>query len=270
MALYPQCPSREELRRYPVEKVLHSGECTLIVRPEPGFVFKVQPGIEEEIHALEFIARKFGGQIPIPKLLHHPPLPLPGQRMSRSYMCMKECPGLSLDKVVDSMTLSQLDHIADQLSDVLRTMSTVCSARVGTVYGGPFRTEFFPSHMSPERAFDSTQEFLNEYRELLLHCSGEEYTQNLISSFPRDVPVCFTHGDLLPKNIMVEGSTITAIIDWSTAGFYPSFWEYCRMHDPYFMTPGWKHILSRVFPGPRRDGEIQAVRKLLDTVQYFF
>lgn len=49
--------------------------------------------------------------------------------------------------------------------------------------------------------------------------------------------VHLTHGDLLPQNILVEGSTITGIIDWETAGYYPAFWEYCRMHDLRLMTP---------------------------------
>ena len=63
-----------------------------------------------------------------------------------------------------------------------------------------------------------------------------EFVEKLFSCFPDgpDVPVHLTHSDLLPKNILVNGSTITVIIDWEMAGFYPEFWEYCRMHDPEF------------------------------------
>ena len=87
----------------------------------------------------------------------------------------------------------------------------------------------------------------------------------VFSCFPDGpgVPIHLTHGDLLPKNILVNGSTITAIIDWETAGFYPEFWEYCRMHDPGFMTLRWAHVLERVFPGPRREKEIRAVMDIL-------
>ncbi|KAI0032374.1 hypothetical protein K488DRAFT_33700, partial [Vararia minispora EC-137] len=59
--------------------------------------------------------------------------------------------------------------------------------------------------------------------------------------------ICFTHGDLVPKNIMVDpsdGYRITGILDWENAGFYPSFWEYCRMHDPDFLSPQWSQILD--------------------------
>jgi hypothetical protein len=62
-------------------------------------------------------------------------------------------------------------------------------------------------------------------------------------------------GDLLPRNILVEDSKITAILDWETAGYYPEFWEYCQMHDPGWMAPAWACVLGRIFPGPRREKE---------------
>ncbi|KAF9237454.1 hypothetical protein BU15DRAFT_48660 [Melanogaster broomeanus] len=75
----------------------------------------------------------------------------------------------------------------------------------------------------------------------------------LFSCFPTEAPVYFTHGGALPSNILVDGSRITAIIDWETAGFYPEFWEHCRMHDPGCRTPGWTRVLARIFPSPRRE-----------------
>jgi thiamine kinase-like enzyme len=39
-------------------------------------------------------------------------------------------------------------------------------------------------------------------------------------------PPVFTHGDLNPFNIMIRDKKVVAIIDWETAGWYPSYWEY--------------------------------------------
>ncbi|WPG99016.1 Hypothetical protein R9X50_00181800 [Acrodontium crateriforme] len=36
----------------------------------------------------------------------------------------------------------------------------------------------------------------------------------------------FTHGDLSSLNILARGDDIVGIIDWETAGWYPSYWEY--------------------------------------------
>lgn len=40
-----------------------------------------------------------------------------------------------------------------------------------------------------------------------------------------DAPT-FTHGDLSSLNILVRGDDIVGIVDWETAGWYPSYWEY--------------------------------------------
>lgn len=52
--------------------------------------------------------------------------------------------------------------------------------------------------------------------------------QNLIKQQNRDWPLMFTHGDLSSLNILVREDKIIGIIDWETAGWYPSYWEYTR------------------------------------------
>ncbi|KAK3307471.1 kinase-like domain-containing protein [Chaetomium strumarium] len=45
------------------------------------------------------------------------------------------------------------------------------------------------------------------------------------------LPIVFTHGDLVPCNILVTPGTqpgVAAIIDWAQAGWYPSYWEWCK------------------------------------------
>ncbi|KAL2022637.1 hypothetical protein VTK56DRAFT_4981 [Thermocarpiscus australiensis] len=45
------------------------------------------------------------------------------------------------------------------------------------------------------------------------------------------IPIVFTHGDLVACNILVtDGSNprVAAVIDWAQAGWYPSYWEWCK------------------------------------------
>lgn len=243
----------------------------MIVRIGPGILLKHGQTYSEEVYAMRF-AREIA-KLPVPKVLHHPPRRRryrAGESSGVWYICMEQCPGTSLDKVIDNMTTQELDHVAEQLKVILNRMASIKANSLGSVSGGPYRNFFFPEYTSPKYAFSTTGEFIDHYRQTLLLYSGEEYTETFLSQFPRNAAIHFTHGDLLPKNIVVHGSTITGIIDWYTGGFYPEFWEYCRMHDPYFMTPGWDHVLRQVFPGERRETEIGALRYMLDGFEHNF
>ncbi|KAH0429032.1 phosphotransferase enzyme family protein [Colletotrichum camelliae] len=47
-----------------------------------------------------------------------------------------------------------------------------------------------------------------------------------------DMPIVFTHADFLPPNIMLTPGPrprVAAIIDWEQAGWYPAYWEYCKV-----------------------------------------
>lgn len=41
----------------------------------------------------------------------------------------------------------------------------------------------------------------------------------------------FTHADMYPGNLILRDDKTVVIIDWEHAGWYPSFWEYCKTMD---------------------------------------
>ncbi|KAK9854401.1 hypothetical protein MYU51_004419 [Penicillium brevicompactum] len=46
-----------------------------------------------------------------------------------------------------------------------------------------------------------------------------------------NVPVVFTHDDLVPPNIMLSSGpnpVVAAVIDFGQSGWYPAYWEYCK------------------------------------------
>ncbi len=49
--------------------------------------------------------------------------------------------------------------------------------------------------------------------------------------FRDDTPVVFTHGNLNPQNIVIStgpSPRVVAVLDWSQAGWYPAYWEFCK------------------------------------------
>jgi len=260
--------SYDDLEQLPPSNVLYKVPGSTVVRATPGVVFKYrydQEILSEELHVQRFAREKAGLQVP--KVLHSPSFSRSGTS-GIWYICMEECRGTSLDKVIHTMTPEALDHVAEQLRAILSRMASVKPKTLGSVTGGPYRNWFFPGYVAPKHAFTSITEFNDHYRWLLMLISGEEYTESVLGRLPRHAAIRFTHSDLLPKNIMVDGSTITGIVDWEMGGFYPAYWEYCRMHDPNARTPGWEYVLKRVFPagGDSCMTEVTMLRQLMDVV----
>ncbi|KAK0234960.1 kinase-like domain-containing protein, partial [Armillaria nabsnona] len=156
------------------------------------------------------------------------------------YMAMERCPGVPLSDVVDTMSPAELDHIAEQLKAFLARMESITSPTntMGSVTGGPYRNAFWPVGFAPEKPFTTLEEFITYYRWMTMLGCTEAWTDSILSHLPKEATIRFAHADLVPKNIIVEGSTITGIVDWALSGFFPDFWEYGRMHDPVEMTRG--------------------------------
>jgi aminoglycoside phosphotransferase (APT) family kinase protein len=80
---------------------------------------------------------------------------------------------------------------------------------------------------------------------------------------PRSNVSVFTHGDIAPRNIMVDESAhITGIIDWELAGWYPEYWEYANMMKPSGDVD-WQGWMHRTAPKQWDITGLMAVRRVL-------
>ena len=65
---------------------------------------------------------------------------------------------------------------------------------------------------------------------------------------PRSKVSLFTHGDVAPRNIMVdEDYRITGVVDWALAGWYPNYWEYANVVQP-IGNEDWRYWMDRTAP----------------------
>ncbi|KEY71187.1 hypothetical protein S7711_02298 [Stachybotrys chartarum IBT 7711] len=144
-------------------------------------------------------------------------------------MVSERVPGVSLASIWRDMSQADQESIKTQLRAQLGHMRTLTQPYIGRIgkertrnvynttfsrYCGPFDTE---------EAFDTW---------CLRRLYGGKFQhwkwQRVLERKRRESSGKFvlTHGDLSPRNIMVEGNTITGIIDWELSGFYPEYMEY--------------------------------------------
>jgi thiamine kinase-like enzyme len=123
--------------------------------------------------------------------------------------------------------LSQLKSLVAQMREIQPPEGMgVASVDGGSLYDcrvpgsslrfGPFKTvQGFHRHLRRGMEFDPTL---------------DAEVRDLITQQNRSWPLVFTHGDLSSLNIMARGDEIVGLIDWETAGWYPSYWEYTAAH----------------------------------------
>ncbi|KAL4894085.1 kinase-like protein [Aspergillus ambiguus] len=71
--------------------------------------------------------------------------------------------------------------------------------------------------------------------------------QDLLNQQNESWPSVFTQGDLSSLSILVHADNIVGIIDWETAGWYPSYWEYTSAHQPMLEDLGMEGICQKHF-----------------------
>ncbi|EMD35878.1 hypothetical protein CERSUDRAFT_156636 [Gelatoporia subvermispora B] len=78
----------------------------------------------------------------------------------------------------------------------------------------------------------------------------EVYLENIRRRMSDNYRVMFTHSDLAPRNIIVRGDDIAAIIDWEHAGWYPEYWEYVKAlyHPMSVKDQSWNDVVKDMIP----------------------
>ena len=228
----------------------------------PGVLVKFGSDHDAEVRALQFILGRLS--VRSPRVLPHAPFTNvvtdPWHwKEGVWYIFMDECPGVPLVKVISGMSSIELDHIADQLLIILDEMRSYMSMTLGAITGGPYNNRNMPFPWNPPHAFLSIREYLDYYRDIFLEFCGPKYVDETFSCFP-DGGTVLSHSRRPPPP---QHSRDGSILDWETAGYYTEFWEYCRMHDPRWMTPAWGRVLARISPGPRRQKEIRFLSRIL-------
>ncbi|KAK5175653.1 uncharacterized protein LTR77_000792 [Saxophila tyrrhenica] len=172
-----------------------------------------------EAHAL-----KFGRELQMPVPVVHETRSL---REGGIEICMDFIPGQPLEDIWPTMSAEQKTSIALQLRQIVTTM----------------RSRYRPSNLALELA-EADQRWI---------ATPPAIRTSISRSLRTDHRVVFTHGDLNPRNIIVENGTIKALLDWEFAGWYPEYWEYVKFFERGTSCKDWKSFADTVFADPYYD-----------------
>jgi Phosphotransferase enzyme family len=188
----------------------------------------------EEAAALDFVAKHT--TIPSPSLLGY------YEHAGKSYLFMSRMPGVLLEESIKELAPDQLQTISGELklmADQLRRLRISdfeVEWYIGSLNRQPCRDLIFSSNRKRSKGpFSSENEMYDNLITRWIDCvldppipqSEIEFKRKLYGEISGSELV-FTHGDLVPHNIMVQDGHVTGIIDWGQSGWYPAYWEYVK------------------------------------------
>ncbi|KAI0081084.1 hypothetical protein K474DRAFT_1481702 [Panus rudis PR-1116 ss-1] len=154
-----------------------------------------------------------------------------------AYIFMQRVPGRALDlKTWSSYDEKGKQHIISQLCDYveqLRALKPSPTTVIGSVSGGPVMDDRLymarTNNVDPMTAgpFQNEEEMNDALR---YHLPFSDFDDIVKEAHARVHPLVFTHGDLKMHNILIQDGTITGIINWKCAGWFPAHWEYLKAH----------------------------------------
>ena len=241
-------------------------------------IYVVKFGIdvtENEGNALIFIEKHL--KIPAPRLCAMyrdvPSGPL--------YLVMEYIHGVDLESVWKSLSVETKSSIAMQLRSMFTQMRSFSPPQdfIGGICGGSMPEPVFGTY-SPDAAINGPFRTAEEVGLALALASRNNWEQNgrhswISGFFLRQLPMALkdygvklTHGDLHMRNILVEkvpsehgseGTRVKAekaslqssyrvrgIVDWESAGWYPSYWEYASAVARFQSDSDWLESLDNI------------------------
>ena len=180
----------------------------------------------------------------------------------KRYIVMDFVPGTDLQKLLPSLTPAEKKAVSKRIKDAigeLREMAT--PDYFGNLNGTPYIDGVLstPDNNPAISGPFKNQEQMNQgILKKLAQTQSPQYIrllQNMVTCTLKNHQNVFTHGDLQPKNIIVERIGVSdgeadfkvTLIDWNLAGWYPDFWEFCNSTLYCQMKPDWLELTPDIF-----------------------
>jgi len=191
---------------------------------------------------MEFITRNT--PIPVPKI--HCAF----KRKGCTYIVMERVRGESIVYGWMSRSAESKAKIIQQLKEMVESMRRIPppSEAVSNVDGGRLWDCRLAGKTYDFGPFDNINTFHQHLRGGIDTVSERlpATVNELIQLHGREWPApVLTHGNLSSLNIMAEGDTITSIVDWETAGWYPCYWEYTTACQVTIREPFWREEVDK-------------------------
>jgi thiamine kinase-like enzyme len=141
---------------------------------------------------------------------------------------MEYVKGDVLRDVWDSYATEQKADVISQLRGYCDQLRAIEGSFIGSVDGTACEDPLFTDELGAYGPYKSEEEFNAGLIKALRNSHDTPWTEkvcDMINTVLKGHRIVLTHADLAPRNILVRGSKVVAILDWESADFYPEYWD---------------------------------------------
>ncbi|KAB8262386.1 kinase-like domain-containing protein [Aspergillus pseudonomiae] len=210
---------------------------TKVVRVNKHFAVKFGHGIPLlDAENMKFLAAN--SKVPVPKVY----TAFRDRGTKKTYIIMQYIHGDTLQELLPSLNQAEKAAICNSIKNAITELRSIPPPGLDPQISGPFENQA-DMNLAILRRLRQTES--DQYINLL---------RNMVNQTLKHYRTVFTHGDLQPKNIMVErlgdrdGCPEFKIIllDWGSAGWYPEFWDFCNATIACRFKPDWLELVPDI------------------------
>lgn len=167
---------------------------------------------------------------PIPRVLK---TIIPDNMNEYGVIFMEFVEGETIEVAWPSMPDQEKKTVLAQLKDFMGQVRQVEGSFIGSVDRSVCNDQLFSNREHNYGPYEDEDAFCRGIEQSLRACDANSFTQiaiNMVNAIPKSQRIVLTHGDFVPRNILVRDGNVVAIVDWEMAGFYPEYWEYAKAH----------------------------------------
>lgn len=168
--------------------------------------------------------------VPVPRILK---TIIPENDKEYGIIFMEYIQGESLESAWPSLQDEDKENVLAQLRDYMHQLHQVEGEFIGSVDRSVCNDQLFANREHDYGPYENEDAFRLGIGQSLRACDANSFTQiaiNMVNAMPKTERIVLTHGDFVPRNILVREGNVVAIVDWEMAGFYPEYWEYAKAH----------------------------------------
>ncbi|KAJ5169369.1 Aminoglycoside phosphotransferase [Penicillium coprophilum] len=236
------------------------------IRPRKGTVLMLTDRLcvkyGSRVHLSEASTMQFISQhtsIPVPKVL------CAFTHSGQTYIVMERIKGDMIGKGWVKRSEESKAKLLSQVREMvleMRTLEPPEGTKIASIDGGSLFDCRVPGTSLRFGPFDTIQDFHRHLRMGMEFDSrlGPE-PQELIRQQSKSWPLVFTHGDLSSLNILARRDDVVSIIDWETAGWYPSYWEYTTAYQVNPQNSFWVNEIDKFLQPMPEELKMERIRQ---------